>query len=172
MDPHQYRYVPNSYQPPKRKGFSTHATVAILVGAAGLVGLTFLAMAIDGPKQREVEPVCDGQAEPRTWGSWVALQRENEAAAIDAWRGECLRVSGIVRQVEPDHRDRPVVTLGTSDKGIELHTLRCRPAKGEHERRALALFVGQSLTVEGVGGDKRGGALELDECKWAGSEQP
>lgn len=156
--------------PPPRRGFSPLATVSILVGAACLVGLFILVRFVGSTAENKAKAEADACTSDTAstdylWSDWANLLDTNEAATVADWKNHCHKIGGVVRGIDSDFRDQPVVEIGTGGERFEVHTLRCHPDDGDFHK-AMLLSAGQPITVWGTGGDEIIGSLNLDHCRW------
>jgi len=164
--------------PQQPQGMSAAKIILIVLGtlvliAVGTCGVCTAVVGIGASAVEEERKREDAQLEKdlekcsksdvMDWETVARMLEKNEAAAAKNWKNACARVSGVIRSIDSNVFDEPVVVIGTTDAGFESHTLRCEP---DDHGKAAELAKGQEITVWGIGGDEIVGSLELDHCRW------
>lgn len=140
-------------------GLGTCATCAMCVGgAATQVAKDEQAKAF---KVQETLKNCQN-AEVVAWASVAAGLKDNEARVSAAWKGNCVKISGVVDSIDSDFNNKPVVRIGAGER-FNLNNCHCEP---EVPEKALSLSKGQKITVWGIGGNEIVGSLMLEHCSW------
>ena len=161
----------------EKKSMSTARVVMIVLGVVMLAGLATCgtcAVCVGGAatqvaieEQKEAQRVAKalkrcGDVRTIPWAELAAALKENEAKVTAAWKGNCVKVSGVVDSIDSDFKDRPVVRIGTGERVSHKHC-NCKP---KDPAAALELVKGQDITVWGLGGNEFVGSLNLEHCEW------
>lgn len=140
-------------------GLGTCATCAVCVGNAAH-------QVAEDEKKREAQAIetlkqC-AQVEVVEWRDVEAGLKENEARIAAQWKGNCVKISGVIDTINSDYKNEPVVVISSGER-FGFRNCHCRPQQPD---RALSLTKGKKITVWGIGGNEIIGSLTLDHCEW------
>ena len=101
-------------------------------------------------------------SEPYEWAAILQALKANEAKVAAIWKGNCMKVTGIVDGIAADFENKPVVMISGGEKW-SFQKCHCQPV---NQQKAMALKKGQRITAWGIGGNEIVGSLFLERCDW------
>lgn len=170
------QYPQGAYIPPQKQGMSAGKIILIIFASIAFLGFgscvvcgLVVGAGVNAVEEdrKEKEAQTEEQlkecvnADVVEWETIAEALEENEAKVVASWKGNCVKVNGVVNRIDSSAGDKPVVDIGTGK--TRFKSLRCRPR--DHDK-ALELTKGQSITVWGIGGDEMLGTLYLEHCDW------
>ncbi len=135
---------------------------AVVLAGAAVAAFYLRAKALDSasadPARRASVEVCARQ--PKIpWEEMLRALEANDVEATTVWANECVRISGVVKEVAPDGA---FILIDSNTE--EVASLSCLPL---HPERARAEFApGKPINVWGFGEPRRGLRYSLASCDW------